>query len=56
MFKLPAVSDRRDGGRGMAILLPPEVGVGICLLSLLSAADEGVVMSPTSEKISPRSA
>lgn len=48
-------SDRRDGGRGMAIEL---FGVGICRWSLLMlAADAGAdEMSPTSEKISPRSA
>lgn len=48
-------SDLRDGGRGMAMEL---FGVGICRWSLLRlVADAGVdEMSPTSEKISPRSA
>lgn len=47
-------SDRLEGGRGMAMEL---FGVGICRWSLLKlAADGGAEMSPTSEKISPRSA
>jgi hypothetical protein len=48
-------SDRREGGRGMAIEL---FGVGICRWILLrDAADGGAdEMSPTSEKMSPRSA
>lgn len=48
-------SDRRDGGRGMAIEL---FGVGICRWSLLMLAADGGAeeMSPTSEKMSPRSA
>lgn len=48
-------SDRLEGGRGMAIEL---LGVGICRWSLLMlAADAGAdEMSPTSEKMSPRSA
>lgn len=53
-----AVSERRDGGRGMAMLLP-DVGVGIWrLLILLRFADGGAeaLISPTSENISPRSA
>lgn len=53
----PAVSERRDGGRGIAMLLP-EVGVGICRLSLLTFAEGGAdtLKSPISEKMSPRSA
>jgi len=55
------ISERRDGGRGMAMLPPAdaEVGVGICLPGgLPSVADDGadMLMSPSSEKISPRSA
>lgn len=52
----PAASDRRDGGRGIAILLA-EVGVGICRLILLTLADVGAdtLKSPISEKMSPRS-
>lgn len=48
-------SERRDGGRGMAIEL---FGVGTCRWSLATLADVGVAdeMSPTSEKMSPRSA
>lgn len=47
-------SDRLDGGRGIAMEL---FGVGICRCSLLRfVADAGAEMSPTSEKISPRSA
>jgi hypothetical protein len=56
---LPAISDLLDGGRGIAILLPPDVGVGICLLvNLDKLADGGAeaLISPTSEKMSPRSA
>lgn len=52
------VSDRRDGGRGIAILLA-DVGVGICrLLTLLRLADAGAeaLISPISEKMSPKSA
>lgn len=48
-----AISERRDGGRGMAILLA-DVGVGIWRPGCL--ADDGADRSPTSEKISPRSA
>jgi len=55
------ISERRDGGRGMAMLPPADadVGVGICLPGgLPSVADDGadMLMSPSSEKISPRSA
>lgn len=52
-----AVSDRLDGGRGIAILLP-DVGVGICRPDLLRVADAGAeaLISPTSENISPKSA
>ncbi len=52
-----AVSDRLDGGRGIAILLP-DVGVGICRPDLLRFADAGAeaLISPTSENMSPRSA
>lgn len=55
------ISERRDGGRGMAMLPPvdADVGVGICLPGgFPSVADEGaeILMSPNSEKISPRSA
>ena len=48
-------SDLREGGRGMAIEL---FGVGICRCILLKEAADGGAdeMSPTSEKISPRSA
>lgn len=48
-------SERLDGGRGMAMEL---FGVGICRWILLAlAADAGAdEMSPTSEKMSPRSA
>lgn len=48
-------SDRRDGGRGMAMEL---FGVGICRWSLLKLAAEAGAdeISPTSEKMSPRSA
>lgn len=48
-------SDRREGGRGMAIEL---FGVGICrwILLMLAAEAGADEMSPTSEKISPRSA
>lgn len=57
---LPAASDRRDGGLGIAMLLPPaDVGVGICrCVSLVRLAEAGAeaLMSPTSEKMSPRSA
>lgn len=51
-------SERRDGGRGMAMELP-DVGVGIWrLFNLLKFADPGAdaLISPTSENISPRSA
>lgn len=43
----------------MAILLPPDVGVGICRPGgLLNVADAGAetLISPSSEKISPNSA
>lgn len=53
-----AASERLDGGRGIAILLP-DVGVGICrLLILVKFADAGAeaLISPTSENISPKSA
>lgn len=52
-----AASERRDGGRGIAILLP-EVGVGICRPDLLRLADAGAeaLISPTSENMSPKSA
>lgn len=52
----PAASERRDGGRGIAILLA-EVGVGTCRLILLMLAEVGAdtLKSPISEKISPRS-
>lgn len=48
-------SDLREGGLGIAMEL---LGVGICLWSLLAAAADGGAdeISPTSEKISPRSA
>uniref|UniRef100_A0A182LY45 Uncharacterized protein n=1 Tax=Anopheles culicifacies TaxID=139723 RepID=A0A182LY45_9DIPT len=59
-YFLPAASDRLDGGLGIAILLPPaEVGVGICrCVSFVRLADAGaeILISPTSENISPRSA
>jgi hypothetical protein len=43
-------SERRDGGRGIAIEL---LGVGICLFILLTFADGGAdEISPTSENIS----
>lgn len=51
-------SDRRDGGRGIAMLLA-DVGVGICrLLILLRLAEAGAdaLISPISEKMSPKSA
>lgn len=55
-----AASDLRDGGLGIAILLPPaDVGVGICrCVSLVRLADAGAeaLISPTSEKMSPKSA
>lgn len=54
----PAASDRRDGGRGIAMLLA-DVGVGICrLFILLDVADGGAdtLISPISENISPKSA
>lgn len=50
-------SERRDGGRGIAILLA-EVGVGIWrLFPLTDVADGGAdtLISPISEKISPKS-
>lgn len=53
-----SVADRREGGRGIAMLLA-EVGVGICrLFNLLEVAEGGAdtLMSPISEKISPKSA
>lgn len=52
-----AVSERRDGGRGIAMLLA-DVGVGICRLMRLDVADTGAdtLMSPISENMSPRSA
>lgn len=52
----PVASERRDGGRGIAILLA-EVGVGICRLILLTLADVGAdtLKSPISEKMSPKS-
>lgn len=50
-----AASDRRDGGRGMAILFA-DVGVGICRLDSLAEAGAEADMSPTSLKMSPRSA
>lgn len=53
-----AASDRRDGGLGIAILLP-DVGVGICRLFIfVRFADGGAeaLISPTSENISPKSA
>lgn len=52
------VSDRRDGGRGIAMLLA-DVGVGICRLLILPRfADAGAdaLISPISEKMSPKSA
>lgn len=52
------VSERRDGGRGMAMLLA-DVGVGICRLLIFEKfADAGAdeLMSPISEKMSPKSA
>lgn len=52
------VSDRRDGGRGIAMLFA-EVGVGICrLFTLFDVADGGAdtFISPISENISPKSA
>lgn len=60
-----ADSERRDGGRGMAMLPVADVGVGIwrpcsgLLLmppALWAAAEAAAEMSPTSEKMSPRSA
>lgn len=53
-----AISDLRDGGRGIAILFA-EVGVGICrLFDFDSVAETGadVLISPISEKMSPKSA
>lgn len=51
-----AASERRDGGRGIAMLLA-EVGVGICRLILLTLAEAGAdtLRSPISEKMSPKS-
>lgn len=54
----PKASERRDGGRGIAILLA-DVGVGICrVLNLLKFADAGAdeLISPISENMSPKSA
>lgn len=55
-----AISDRRDGGRGIAILLlTAEVGVGICrpwLLARFAEAGAELLTSPNSEKMSPKSA
>lgn len=52
-----AVSERRDGGRGIAMLLA-DVGVGIWRPIRLDVADAGAdtLISPISENISPRSA
>lgn len=52
-----AVSERRDGGRGIAIL-PADVGVGIWRPIRLDVADAGAdtLISPISEKMSPKSA
>lgn len=52
----PVASDRRDGGRGIAMLLA-DVGVGICRLILPEVADGGAdtLISPISENISPKS-
>lgn len=56
------ISERLEGGRGMAMLLlvpVPDVGVGICRLCVfVRFAEAGAEMltSPNSEKISPRSA
>ena len=53
-----AISERLDGGRGIAMLLA-DVGVGICrLLDFVSVAEAGAdeLTSPSSEKISPKSA
>lgn len=52
------ISERRDGGRGIAILLA-DVGVGIWrLFDLDSVAEAGAeaLTSPSSENISPKSA
>ena len=52
------ISERLEGGRGMAILLP-DVGVGIWrLLDFDRLADAGAeeLASPSSEKMSPKSA
>lgn len=51
-----AASERRDGGRGIAMLLA-EVGVGICRLILFMVADAGAdtLKSPISENMSPKS-
>lgn len=52
----PAASDRRDGGRGIAMLFA-DVGVGICRLNLFDEAEGGAdtLISPISENISPKS-
>lgn len=53
----PVVSERRDGGRGIAMLFA-DVGVGICrLFSLFDVAEAGAdwLISPISENISPKS-
>lgn len=53
----PVVSERRDGGRGIAILFA-DVGVGICrLFNLFDVADGGAdtLISPISENMSPKS-
>lgn len=53
----PVASERRDGGRGIAILLA-DVGVGIWrLFSLPEVAEGGAdwLISPISENISPKS-
>lgn len=53
----PVASERLDGGRGIAMLLP-DVGVGICrLFILLKFAEAGAetLISPISENISPKS-
>lgn len=52
----PVVSDRREGGRGIAMLLA-DVGVGICRFNLFEVAEGGAdtLISPISENISPKS-
>lgn len=53
----PVASDRREGGRGIAMLLA-DVGVGICrLFNLFEVAEGGAdtLISPISENMSPKS-